>query len=338
MRTILAQEWPETELVREPRCRVTVIIIFHNEGRFLQEAIGSVLRQTYCDWELLLVDDGSTDGSTDLARRYAAQRLAPIRYVQHPYHANRGMSVSRNLGLTHARGEFVLFLDGDDVIVPNALDDQVTFMDAHPHVGTVYGPMRVWRSWDRQADGTPAQDSTLDLHLETERVHEPTSVLTTFLLHEDAVPSGNLFRTELVRKLGGFEDEFTGMYEDQVFRVKFCRVAPAYVSSRVWYHYRKHSDSCCALMVKQGKAAAARERFLRWVRWYCGREKVQDPRIWRTISRALRPYQYPRLAAVESRFHTEVRRWSGRMKDGVKDAMQRLLPKRAWTYLRDQLR
>ena len=94
---------------------VSTIIIFLNAERFLAEAIESVLAQTYPTWELWLVDDGSTDRSSQLARDYAARHAARIHYLEHPGHENRGKSASRNLGLRHARGEYVALLDADDV-------------------------------------------------------------------------------------------------------------------------------------------------------------------------------------------------------------------------------
>src|ERR1700752_2947232 len=92
---------------------VSAIIIFLNEERFLAEAIGSVIGQSHANWELLLVDDGSTDRSTAIAREHAARMPDRIRYYEHEAHANRGMSAARNLGLDHARGRYIGFLDGD---------------------------------------------------------------------------------------------------------------------------------------------------------------------------------------------------------------------------------
>ena len=81
---------------------VSVVMPFLDGIRFLPEAIDSVVTQTYPEWELLLVDDGSTDGSSALARDYARGRPDRIRYLEHAGHANRGKSTSRNLGI--ARG------------------------------------------------------------------------------------------------------------------------------------------------------------------------------------------------------------------------------------------
>src|ERR1700676_3510370 len=97
---------------------VSVIIIFLNEDRFLAEAIESVRAQTYANWELILVDDHSTDRSTATSLDAVAHHPR-IRYVEHPGHANRGMSASRNLGLVQARGQYGGFLDAEDVWLPH---------------------------------------------------------------------------------------------------------------------------------------------------------------------------------------------------------------------------
>ena len=104
---------------------VSVIIIFLDEQRFLDEAIRSVFEQTFSDWELILVDDGSTDSSPAIAACYATAHPQRVRVVRHPGGINRGMSASRNLGLAVARGEFIAFLDADDVYRPEKLAVQV---------------------------------------------------------------------------------------------------------------------------------------------------------------------------------------------------------------------
>ena len=85
---------------------VSGIIIFLAE-QFIQSAIENVFAQTYEQWELLLVDDGSTDGSTEIAQRYAAQNPEKVRYLEHDGHENRGMSAARNLGISNAKGEYI---------------------------------------------------------------------------------------------------------------------------------------------------------------------------------------------------------------------------------------
>src|SRR5919109_4752706 len=90
---------------------VSIIIPFLNAEKFIQEAIESVFAQTYDNWELFMVDDGSTDASTEIARGYAQQNPEKVRYLEHLGHQNRGISASRNLGLSHAKGQYVAMLD-----------------------------------------------------------------------------------------------------------------------------------------------------------------------------------------------------------------------------------
>ena len=143
---------------------VSAIIIFLDAGRFIEEAILSVLAQTYQPWELLLVDDGSSDGSTAIAQRYAAEHPGRIFYLDHPGHVNRGMSAARNLGIAHARGEHVAFLDADDVWLPTRLECHVDVLERRPDVAMVYGPTLYWFEWP----GAPAsrrRDYVSDLWL-----------------------------------------------------------------------------------------------------------------------------------------------------------------------------
>src|SRR5262245_33392805 len=100
---------------------VSVVTNFLNAAPYLRESIDSVIAQSHAGWELLLVDDGSDDGSTGIARRAAGRDPARCRFLEHPGHQNRGASAARNLGIAHARGEFVAFLDADDVWLPDRL-------------------------------------------------------------------------------------------------------------------------------------------------------------------------------------------------------------------------
>ena len=132
---------------------VSVISIFFNAAEFLAEAIESVLAQTYPHWELVLVDDGSSDGSAEIARRYADSDPGRIRYVEHPGHENRGISAARNLGVREALGEYVAFLDADDVYLPQKLERQAQLLAAHPEAAMVYGATLHWHGWTGRPEG-----------------------------------------------------------------------------------------------------------------------------------------------------------------------------------------
>src|SRR5215471_10098716 len=134
---------------------VSSVIIFLDAEEYIEEAIESVLRQTYRNWELLLVDDGSQDRSVEIARRYAVSHCPRVRYYEHENHANLGMSASRNLGVRHSHGEYVAFLDSDDVWLPRKLEEQAGILEAHRSAGMVYGRMEYWYSHsssDRRRD------------------------------------------------------------------------------------------------------------------------------------------------------------------------------------------
>src|SRR5262249_18578704 len=141
------------------RIRVSIVTPFLNAERFIAESVESVLAQTYRDWELLLVDDGSSDGSPAIAARYATAHPQKIRCLGHDGRRNRGASASRNLGIALARGEYIAFLDADDVYLPPKLAEQVPVLDAHPDIAMTYAGTEYWHSWTGRA-GDVAADWT----------------------------------------------------------------------------------------------------------------------------------------------------------------------------------
>jgi glycosyltransferase involved in cell wall biosynthesis len=276
---------------------VSAIIIFLNAERYLEEAIGSVLAQTYPNWELLLVDDGSTDGSTAIARRYAAQHPERIRYLEHPGHQNRGMSATRNLGIRSARGRYIAFVDADDVWLRHKLEQQVAVLEAHPEAGMVYAPTEYWYSWT----GDPAdqnRDQVPPLGLPP-NVLIQTPVLLLRFLQNRAKPPGTcsvLLRRETVNTVAGFVESFRGMYEDQAFFAKVCLHVPVFVLEEHSARYRQHPNSCCYSTERSGGYQAAEERYLRWLANYLAQLPSSSGAEWRQLRRLLRPYRFPRLA------------------------------------------
>lgn len=112
--------------------KVSVIIPTYNALAYLPQTIDSVRQQTFSDWEILLVDDGSTDGTAAWAEALGEPRL---RYLSQP---NQGCATARNRGLDHAQGEYVAFLDSDDLWHPTKLARQVAYLDSHPERGWVH--------------------------------------------------------------------------------------------------------------------------------------------------------------------------------------------------------
>lgn len=119
------------------RPHVSVIIPAYNVEGYLAECLDSVLRQTYRDYELIVVDDGSTDRTVEVARRYGDD----LRLIQQP---NRGMSGARNTGIRASRGELIAFLDADDVWLPEYLEEQMETYKANGGDCLVFCDVYAW--------------------------------------------------------------------------------------------------------------------------------------------------------------------------------------------------
>jgi glycosyltransferase involved in cell wall biosynthesis len=289
---------------------VSCIIIFLNGAPFLDEAIESVLGQSYGHWELWLVDDGSTDGSSETARRFAA-KYPNIYYLEHEGHSNQGMSASRNLGIRHARGTYVAFLDADDLWLPTKLAEQVTILEAHPAVAMVYGRTLIWYSW--QGEKQPHADRFYALGVTPNQVIEPPRLFPLLMANRVQTPTTCNFmvRRTLFATVGAFEDAFRGMYEDQVFFVKTHLAVPIYVADRVWAKYRQHPASSSSVFAKQQEYFAARLRFLQWVESYLQTAQPQDAHVWAALRREMWRCRHPRLVRWMEGLQ---RQWGGWMR------------------------
>jgi glycosyltransferase involved in cell wall biosynthesis len=292
---------------------VSVVIIFFNAERFLREAIESVLAQSYPAWELLLVDDGSIDGSTLIARRYARERPERVRCLEHAGHANHGMSASRNLGAHHARGTYIAFLDADDVWCAHTLEDQVALLEAHAGAAMVYGPIQWWYGWTGKSEDRE-RDRVERLGVPADTLIQPPRLLPRFLRDKAAVPSGILVRRRIVEQVGGFEDSFRGEYEDQVFCAKVCLTEPVFASARCWYRYRQHPDACVLTAQRTGATHAARLRFLSWLAAYLTEQKIRERGVWRALQLEFWRYRHPvafRMLRRTEQLVAQVNGWLG---------------------------
>jgi len=315
---------------------VSIIIIFLNAARFIDEAIESVFGQTYKNWELFLVDDGSTDNSMGIALRFAKQRAERVRYLEHAGHQNRGMSASRNLGIRHARGEYIGFLDADDVWLPHKLERQVEILNAHREAGMIYGSPQLWHGWTEKLEDIQ-RDCLQDIGVPPDTLVSPPGLLTLFLAREaiTPAPSDVLLRREIVEGLGGFEDSFRGIYEDQVFFAKVCLKVPVFVSGECWDRHRQHRDSACSVWRRTGEyySAEAGLRFLSWIEDYLSGQGHKNTEVWTVLQKALFPYRHP----IVYRFFRQVERWVEQVKGIARRIARHTLPTPAYRWLRARL-
>lgn len=276
---------------------VTVVVPFRDTApSFVQEAVESVLAQTFGAWELLLVDDDAPPDTAAAVRQAASGAAAAVRYLRHPGGTHEGLSASRNLGIREARGRYVAFLDADDVWLPSKLEEQTALMEEFPDAGMLYGNAIYWFGWtgrgeDRERDFRP------ELGVSTERALPPPGPLAAYLRGGAAVPCTNsvLARRRVVLQVGAFEESFTGLYEDQVFYAKMCLAAPVVAVDRCWDRYRQHPDSLSA-RAGPTERREARARYLSWLEDYAADRGMLNPELRNAIERELRHLRHPLLA------------------------------------------
>ena len=277
---------------------VSVIMIFLDEEKFIDEAIESVLIQSYGNWELILVDDGSTDRSNEIALRYTRQYPDKMRYHEHAGRQTRGMSASRNLAIANAIGTYVAFLDADDVWLPHKLQQQVEILESYPEAALVCGRAHWWYGWTGTAEDIQRDFiQSIDVPLNT--VVKGPDLLVVFLQDIWASLCDVLARREVIQAVGGYEDSFRGMFEDQVFHAKLCLSSAAFVSSQCWYRYRQHSDACTALH-RGGDYRASRLVFLQWLKQYLSGKAGTNTEVWNVVEKELWSLRHPLLSRLSA--------------------------------------
>ena len=165
---------------------ISVIIPAYNAERTILETIASVQQQTFSDLELIVVDDGSTDRTLELLHSVTDERLKIFSYQ------NAGVSVARNRGISHATGEFIGFLDADDLWTPDKLETQLTALQQHPEAGVAY-------SWTYFMNEKGAS------YIEKSKAFEGNvyaELLVTNFLHNGSNP---LIRSQAIESVGGFD-------------------------------------------------------------------------------------------------------------------------------------
>lgn len=302
---------------------VSAIIIFLNMEKFLAASIESVLAQSYEHWELLLVDDGSGDNSTGIARGYAARYPKQIQYVEHPDHQNLGMSASRNLGASKAKGEYIAFLDADDLWLPEKLETHVRILETHPEVGMLFGTCKYWFSWT----GQPAdmkRDYLPDSRIGTPTLFSPPTLLPLFLEGRTEIPPpcSTLVRTAAFNEAGGFEETFRGMYEDQAFYAKVCLTTSVLATADCLAWYRQHPNSNYSTAIQAGQTHMLHFNFLKWLETYCYKHNVRDGKVWQAIHRQIWLYN-PSSRRIIPGVDQNVIRW---IKKWLLNLEERIIP------------
>ena len=182
---------------------VSVILPTYNYGRFLPYALESLGKQTYPDWECIVVDDGSTDDTEGVVLSAAAND-GRVRYVSQ---SNRGPSAARNRGFAESVGDYIQFLDADDLLQPTKLQAQVESMDADPSIGIVYSDARFFR--DSATDLLPYRVPGPDLSTTIDPSVDP--LLRALIDRNIMVVEAPLIRRSVIGTVGPFEESLLRM-------------------------------------------------------------------------------------------------------------------------------
>lgn len=249
--------------------QVSVVTIFLNGEKFIHEAVESVFAQTFNNWELLLVDDGSTDASTQIALRYAKQNPANILYLEHAGHKNRGQSASRNLGIRSAKGEYIAFLDVDDIWLPYKLEKQIYILQRHPEAGMVYGPAYIFHDNTNERN----KDRVQDTGGVNEGLIYPPELFVKFIVDFNITPcpSSTLIRSQVLSEIGGCDESACDALEDQCLWAKITLRYPVYFHNEVLFNYRRHNAAFGVQTLKRFSKYK-----LEFAKWLYGYLKTQE--------------------------------------------------------------
>ena len=212
----------DTLATRQPK--VSVIIPAYNSAKYLPEAIASVWSQTYTDYEIIVINDGSTDNTSEAMAPF----LERVRYFEQQ---NQGVSATRNRGIYLARGELIAFLDADDIFMPHKLQQQVATFAAQPKLGIVNSGFRIITE-----EGKPVID--------IERWHKiPHLTPDIWLLHKPVLPSAMMFRRDWLIEVEGFDCRFFASEDVDLVLRMVAKGCPTTWLKEIVVYYRQHQSS-----------------------------------------------------------------------------------------------
>lgn len=203
---------------------VSVIIAAHNSEAYLGQALDSVMAQTVGDWEVIVVDDGSTDTTADIIAAHPAE----ARYLRQ---ANAGPSSARNLGLDAARGEYVVFLDSDDVLTPTKLEEQVQCFAGDADLDVVFSG---WQKVDSELQPLGA--------VEPWKAAEVPDLVGCLWAHPFFL-AAIMFRRSMLTLSGGFDPELRQAEDNDLVLRILARGARAMWMKKITVLYRQHPQS-----------------------------------------------------------------------------------------------
>jgi len=225
---------------------ISVIIPCYNGERFLSEAIESVLMQNYLHYEIIAVDDGSTDKTAEVIASHPI-----VRYI---WQSNQGVAVARNVGLRESRGDYLVLLDQDDRLLSNAFEVGLNCLNSHPECGFVFGlfrfigadgvPLPQPQRQPRQRDKMPVESSAImiEQNIETNTYQEHFNYQALLSGRAIVPPSTAMFRRSVFKAIGNFDPHVVPMDDYDIY-LRIAREFPIYCHNQVITEYRQHRNN-----------------------------------------------------------------------------------------------
>ena len=218
--------------------QISVLMPAYNAALYLAEAIESILNQTFGDFELIILDDGSTDGSEAVVKGFTDSRI-----IYHKNEKNLGLANNLNVGLRMARGKYIARMDGDDISLPDRFQTQIDFLESHPDIDLCSCGLQMFGKedtiWIREAD--------------------PEAVKITMMFYSPVLHATSVWRRESFEKHNLYYDQDAFPAEDYDLwsrAVFYCKLVNI---PQVLYRYRIHGIQ----VTKQDKRSEERTRHIR---------------------------------------------------------------------------
>jgi glycosyltransferase involved in cell wall biosynthesis len=243
---------------------LTVVITSYNREKYIGAAIESVLKSDFRDFELLVLDDASTDGTAKVARSVADPRVRVVVNER-----NLGQFANRNRGIELVRTPYLKYHDSDDLMYPHCLETMMRLLEAEPEAGFALSAGRAWA-------GGPCP-MVLNPRMSYQREFLGQGMFF-------CGPSGALFRTEILRRLGGFPDR--GVASDYCFWLKACASTPVVLAPADLFWYRLHPGQ------ELQSARAARDYAVGHGEGWKALHSPECPLIGEELARAKRGYVF----------------------------------------------
>lgn len=204
--------------------KVTVAVSTYNREKYINDCINSVLEQSYQDFELIIIDDGSTDNTRDVVQKYNDPR------IKYYYQNNSGQNSARNAGINYASADYVALMDSDDVWHPEKLEKQVEILEENPDIGLVYCGTELIDKNGKSCGRKP---------LVTHSGHILDKLLMTNFLYNGSCP---LFRKSCIERVGLFDCSITRM-TDWEFYLRFAIHYKFFGIDEYLLKYRIHNET-----------------------------------------------------------------------------------------------